>query len=617
MGGTTVLDQVGDFTYAYGTDGISNCTVTLYSVGPDDLPANLSALFGMPQIAKTRISVDTLLLDNGCPLYQCARPHSNPIAHFAHHVPKSKLDRSSPTATKSDPANAKAAPSLRTDKSTHAFPLVSTLLALFMASVAWYWTPHFTPTEALLSATPGNFPLFAEPPYASYSDLVFGGPPESPTPRPQPFVTVPHPPFEDPGSSDEVSPTVDICYNFMQITSSSFTGGEALRAIVMVVPDGHSVPISVVMGVDTLSDVTMALRSLLSNVHPVVPDDVRTSAGSSVFMEEGTLDIQVDGEIQRVPALVADQLQLPLNCSALLGVPAIKDLGIHIDEQLKEQNSPLICHLGEKSLRRWWDHHAGESIESKPFDIANVDIYVDLPDAIHDRINAALHKFHVVFEGTENTLPKPFNADPIELKFIPNAVPQFVPEPRWSNAHGNVVRKWAEDGLKNLSLRFSKSSWASRPHIVVKPPSGKTAATAPIEDCKLRVCGDYRQVNSQIEKMAPNLPTGTVELEKAAGHTFYFESDSVAGYNSFRLAVGRSCEALAVWTPLGLVEPTVLPYGQKNSGTEAQGPHRIASRHLRQTSNYVDGWLGYSNDLDDLCERFEEFLQAGLDNNIR
>ena len=102
-------------------------------------------------------------------------------------------------------------------------------------------------------------------------------------------------------------------------------------------------------------------------------------------MEEGTLDIQVDGEIQRVPALVADQLQLPLNCSALLGVPAIKDLGIHIDEQLKEQNSPLICHLGEKSLRRWWDHHAGESIESKPFDIANIDIYVDLPDAIHDR----------------------------------------------------------------------------------------------------------------------------------------------------------------------------------------------------------------------------------------
>ena len=30
----------------------------------------------------------------------------------------------------------------------------------------------------------------------------------------------------------------------------------------------------------------------------------------------------------------------------------------------------------------------------------------------------------------------------------------------------------------------------------------------------------------------------------------------------------------------------------------------------------MDDWLGYSNDLDDLCDRFEEFLQACLDNNI-
>jgi hypothetical protein len=45
-------------------------------------------------------------------------------------------------------------------------------------------------------------------------------------------------------------------------------------------------------------------------------------------------------------------------------------------------------------------------------------------------------------------------------------------------------------------------------------------------DCKLRVCGDYRQVNSQILKMVPNLPTGAHELEKASGHKFYFESDT-------------------------------------------------------------------------------------------
>jgi hypothetical protein len=142
------------------------------------------------------------------------------------------------------------------------------------------------------------------------------------------------------------------------------------------------------------------------------------------------------------------------------------------------------------------------------------------------------------------------------------------------------MRKWAEDGLANGSLEHSKSAWASRPHIVPKPPAGSRAEDIDIAECKLRVCGDYRMVNTQIAKLTPNLPTGTVELEKAAGHHWFFESDSVACYNSFVLKKGRSREALAVWSPIGLMQPTVLPFGQKNSGTEAQGPYRKASAEL-------------------------------------
>jgi len=33
-------------------------------------------------------------------------------------------------------------------------------------------------------------------------------------------------------------------------------------------------------------------------------------------------------------------------------------------------------------------------------------------------------------------------------------------------------------------------------------------------------------------------------------------------------------------------------------------------------SNYVDDWLRYSNDLEDLCERWEEFLDAHFQHNI-
>jgi hypothetical protein len=129
-------------------------------------------------------------------------------------------------------------------------------------------------------------------------------------------------------------------------------------------------------------------------------------------------------------------------------------------------------------------------------------------------------------------------------------------------------------------------------------------------------CGDYRLVNTQIDKLTPNLPTGTVELEKASGHDYYYESDSVACYSSFVLEKGLSREALAVWTPIGLLQPTVLPFGQKNSGTEAQGPHRAAAASLKNLANYVDDWLGCSNDLEQLFLDFEKFLMVCAANNI-
>jgi hypothetical protein len=149
--------------------------------------------------------------------------------------------------------------------------------------------------------------------------------------------------------------------------------------------------------------------------------------------------------------------------------------------------------------------------------------------------------------------------------------------------------------------------------LVLKPPANQTAELADLKDCKLRPCGDYRLVNTQIDKIAPNLPTGLHQLEMAAGYKIYFEADSVACYNSFRLAEGPSREALAVWTPIGLLQPTVLPFGQKNSGTEAQGPYLLAAKRLRQVSNYVDDWLGYADDFSELLQNFETFLSVCLE----
>jgi hypothetical protein len=110
----------------------------------------------------------------------------------------------------------------------------------------------------------------------------------------------------------------------------------------------------------------------------------------------------------------------------------------------------------------------------------------------------------------------------------------------------------------------------------------------------------------------PNLPNGLEEVEKAAGHKYYWETDAVACYSQFVLAKGRSREALAVWTPIGLVQPTTLPFGQRNSGTEAQGPYRVAANEMNKGrhGNYVDDWVGYADTLPQLYDDFGAFLRV-------
>ncbi len=153
-----------------------------------------------------------------------------------------------------------------------------------------------------------------------------------------------------------------------------------------------------------------------------------------------------------------------------------------------------------------------------------------------------IQKYAKVFEGHENSLPKPFAIEPITLKFKPNAQPQSIPQPRWTVAQKEIVTRWAEEGLRNGSLEPSTSAWSSRVHLVLKSPGNTTAELADLKDCKLP---------PQIKKIAPNLPTGLHQLEQASGYRLYFEADSVACYHSFRLAPGASKEALAVWTPIG------------------------------------------------------------------
>jgi hypothetical protein len=253
-----------------------------------------------------------------------------------------------------------------------------------------------------------------------------------------------------------------------------------------------------------------------------------------------------NGEVVCIPALVATTTQLPRSCEVLLGVPGLDRLGVCIDHHRSKQHQPLECFVGEKTLRSWWEATAGIAAPPINDDVEQIDVCPDLPASVQAKVRNLLRKHEGVFEGRQVTMPKPFSAEQVELKFVDEPKPQSIPEPRWMHAQRLILTQWAQAGLKDGSLELSTSRWASRPHIVMKTPANAHKDLVDISKCKLRVCGDYRAANTQIVKIVPNLPSGLEEVEKAAGYAYYWESDSVACYSQFVLTPGRSREALAI-----------------------------------------------------------------------
>jgi hypothetical protein len=141
-----------------------------------------------------------------------------------------------------------------------------------------------------------------------------------------------------------------------------------------------------------------------------------------------------------------------------------------------------------------------DAVDHSPFDLASIQINPALTNEQIRRV-LGLSKCSTVFEGHQNSLPKPFAAEPITLKFKQDAKPQSIPQPRWTVAQKTIVTRWAEEGLRNGSLEPLTSTWSFRVHLVLKPPADQTAELADLKYCKLRPCGDYRQVNTQIDKM--------------------------------------------------------------------------------------------------------------------
>jgi hypothetical protein len=119
--------------------------------------------------------------------------------------------------------------------------------------------------------------------------------------------------------------------------------------------------------------------------------------------------------------------------------------------------------------------------------------------------------------------------------------------------------------------------------------------------------------NDQLQKSFPSTANGTDELSKLPGYSLYWSTDRFSMYNAYGLAPGPSRELLAVHTPIGLIEPTRMVFGEMNAGTVACANTPATLMLLlnnahKRTAAYVDDHAQGAKNFDDLLQGYRDFL---------
>jgi hypothetical protein len=151
----------------------------------------------------------------------------------------------------------------------------------------------------------------------------------------------------------------------------------------------------------------------------------------------------------------------------------------------------------------------------------------------------------------------------VDLNFKTGWKRVSVPVPKWGPGATAVLTRWAKEMLSCDIYAKSKSPSASRPHIVRKSFSD-APKDVNIKDCGIRVCGDYRQANDQLQKSIPSAANGTDELVQLPRYLYTTGSQTVLACTMHMVSTPAPFAKFSLPIPsfIGLIEPTRMVFGE-------------------------------------------------------
>lgn len=186
-----------------------------------------------------------------------------------------------------------------------------------------------------------------------------------------------------------------------------------------------------------------------------------------------------------------------------------------------------------------------------------------------------------------------------------NAKPVFRKPYNQSNREQDAIREWVRKSIKSGLFRKSSSPFAA-PVIVVRKPGGG-----------LRVCVDYRALNTLTVKNSYPIPLIRDTLARIPGKKFFTKLDVIAAFNRIRVAEGHEW-LTAFNTRYGQFECLVMPFGLCNAPATFQSYINETLREFLDdfASAYLDDVLIFSDTLEEHEEHVRKVIEklhaAGL-----
>ena len=219
----------------------------------------------------------------------------------------------------------------------------------------------------------------------------------------------------------------------------------------------------------------------------------------------------------------------------------------------------------------------------------------NVPETEQAKVRSLLTKYQPVFSTGEGDLGCT-NLLEHEIPLL-DEVPLRQRFRRVPPSDYDAVKAHINQLLEAQVIRESCSPYAS-PIVLVKKKDGS-----------LRMCVDYRQLNSKTRRDAFPLPRIDESLDALSGSQWFSTLDLASGYNQVPVAE-KDKPKTAFCTPFGLFEFNRMPFGLCNApGTFQRLMERIfGAQHFQTLLLYLDDVIVFSSSVDEHLVRLEAVL---------